>query len=181
MSDSKPIERTTIITGDITTQKVTALVNAANQSLLGGGGVDGAIHRAAGHQLLKECKAIRSEKLPEGLPTGEAVLTKGYELPATYVIHTVGPVWHGGNQQEARLLANCYQNCLQIAKDRKFNSIAFPAISTGVYRYPKRAAAKIAFETTVGFLKQHEFPQAVLFVVIGDNISIYRELQQTYG
>jgi len=181
MNHFKPIDRLEIIAGDITQQAMDAIVNAANQSLLGGGGVDGAIHRAAGPQLLAECQAIRNEKLPDGLPTGEAVLTKGYQLPAEYVIHTVGPVWHGGDQQEARLLANCYHNCLQIAYDRELNSIAFPAISTGVYRYPKKEAAEIAFRTTLNFLKKHKFPRKVLFVVIGDNVSIYRQLQQTYS
>lgn len=167
-----------IITGDITALKVDAIVNAANSSLMGGGGVDGAIHRAAGPELLAECRQIRKTKLPQGLPTGEAVLTKGYHLPAKYVIHTVGPVWHGGTRNESAKLATAYRNCLQIAAEKQLPTIAFPAISTGVYGYPLQAAAAIAFREVENFLRKHEYPQKVFFSVIGSNVDIYRQRMQ---
>ncbi|HQQ85807.1 MAG TPA: macro domain-containing protein, partial [Candidatus Marinimicrobia bacterium] len=129
----RPFERIQLVSGDITREKCDAIVNAANRSLLGGWGVDGAIHRAAGPRLLEECRRIREQLLPDGLPTGEAILTAGYDLLARFVIHTVGPVWHGGNHDEDELLAACYRNVLRLAAENKFDVIAIPAISTGAY------------------------------------------------
>lgn len=139
--------RLAVVQGDITEEKAGAIVNAANNSLLGGAGVDGAIHRAAGRQLLEECRGLG------GCPTGEAKITRGYNLPATWVIHTVGPVWSGGSQGEADLLANCYQRCLALAKEYNLQTIAFPAISTGAYRFPMELATRIAVREVSNFLK----------------------------
>lgn len=159
-----------VIKADITSLKVDAVVNAANKSLLGGGGVDGAIHRAAGSKLLEECKEIG------GCPTGEARITRGYDLFAPYVIHTVGPVWHGGYRNEEKLLQNTYLNSLKLANKHKLNSIAFPNISTGVYGFPKIAASKIAIETVTHFLSKNKFPKEVIFVCFDEeNYDIYNE------
>jgi O-acetyl-ADP-ribose deacetylase (regulator of RNase III) len=150
--------RISLESGDITRLAVAAIVNAANASLLGGGGVDGAIHRAAGPQLLAECRTLG------GCPPGEARLTRGYRLPAVYVIHTVGPVWRGGAAGEPEILAGCYQSCLAIARERRFAAIAFPAIATGVYGFPREAAACIAVAQVTAHLATHDKPESVIFV-----------------
>ncbi len=160
-----------LVKGDITLMDVDAIVNAANESLLGGGGVDGAIHRAAGPQLLAECRTLG------GCPTGEARITRGYNLKARYIIHTVGPVWHGGSRGEAKLLASAYWNSLQLAADYSLKSIAFPNISTGVYGYPKREAAEIATRTVNEFKQQNLHPERVVFVSFDDDsYQIYKEM-----
>ena len=162
-------QRIEIRQGDITKLAVDAIVNAANTSLLGGGGVDGVIHRVAGPELLAECKTIG------GCPTGEARLTNGYKLPARYVIHTVGPVYRG-RSQDSRLLSSCYRESLTLADTRGAHSIAFPAISCGVYGYPVADACRIAVDTTVSFLKDHEQIQRVIFILFSnENRKIYEE------
>jgi O-acetyl-ADP-ribose deacetylase (regulator of RNase III) len=164
-------QRIELIKGDITALQVDAIVNAANSSLLGGGGVDGAIHRAAGPELLDECLKL------EGCSAGEAKLTKGYNLRAGYIIHTVGPVWQGGMNDEHALLAACYQNSLRIAGEKQFKTIAFPGISTGVYGFPKDQAALIAITETKRFLKKYDCPEVVTFVAFDDeNFNIYKKL-----
>ena len=160
MSDSK----LTLLRGDITKLAVDAIVNAANTTLLGGGGVDGAIHRAAGPELLAECKTLG------GCRPGEAKITRGYALPARHVIHTVGPVWSGGNRGEPETLANCYRNSLRVAVENSVRTIAFPAISCGAYRYPIADAARIAVETTRDFLRDNDSITSVTFVVSTDEI-----------
>ena len=144
--------RVTIVVGDITKQDVEAIVNAANSSLLGGGGVDGAIHRAGGPTILEECREVRRTRFPQGLPTGEAVVTTGGNLPALYVIHTVGPIYGEDRGQEAELLANCYHNSLTLAVEKNVTSLAFPSIATGVYGYPLAEAAEISSRTIENFL-----------------------------
>ncbi len=164
-------KRIILVKSDITTLRVDAIVNAANNSLLGGGGVDGTIHRAAGHALLEECRTLN------GCPTGQAKITKGYLLPARHVIHTVGPVWHGGKNHEEGLLAACYRNSLQLAVANKLKSIAFPNISTGVYGFPIVPAAKIAIREVKEFLKNNESFEKVVFSCYDyDNYELYKEL-----
>ncbi len=144
--------RVVVLTGDLTSQQVSAIVNAANSTLLGGGGVDGAIHRAGGPQILAECRELRRTQYPRGLPTGEAVITSGGLLPAAHVIHTVGPIYGRHDGQEAELLKRCYQNSLRLATERELASIAFPAISTGAYGYPREEAARVSSEAVAEFL-----------------------------
>ena len=151
-------ERIQLLDADITTLQVDAIVNAANNTLLGGGGVDGAIHRAAGAGLLEECRSLN------GCATGEAKITKGHNLPAQYVIHTVGPVWQGGSSREEDLLASCYRKCFKLARENNLRSIAFPAISSGVYGFPKKKAALIAVRETQKALSDYGELERVLFV-----------------
>jgi O-acetyl-ADP-ribose deacetylase (regulator of RNase III) len=162
-------ERVQIVEGDITKQQVDAIVNAANTSLLGGGGVDGAIHRAAGPELLEETRQIG------GCPTGEARVSKGYRLPAKWVIHTVGPVWKGGHKNEEYLLSSCYRNSLQAAQDLGVKTIAFPSISTGAYGFPLERATEIAMGVVKDFLETDETLTQVLFVCFGEKaLNTYR-------
>jgi O-acetyl-ADP-ribose deacetylase (regulator of RNase III) len=156
------MKRIEIIQGDITKMQVDTIVNAANSSLLGGGGVDGAIHRAGGSAILEECKQIRAKQ--DGCPTGEAVITGAGKLSAKFVIHTVGPVWNGGQRNEPQKLANCYRNSLLLAVENGCKTIAFPNISTGVYGYPKEEAATIAFQAVADFLSGNNTLEKVIFV-----------------
>jgi O-acetyl-ADP-ribose deacetylase (regulator of RNase III) len=166
-------ERILIRKADITTLAVDAIVNAANTTLLGGGGVDGAIHRAAGPELYEECAGLG------GCPTGQAKLTKGYRLPARYVIHTVGPVWTGGDRGEAELLASCYRSCFAIARERGVRTIAFPAISCGVYRFPVEQAVEIAVRETRAELERNSAIELVIFACFGDEV--YRAYVREVG
>lgn len=156
--------RVLVVVGDITRQDVTAIVNAANWTLLGGGGVDGAIHRAGGPQILKECQEIRKTVYPNGLPTGQAVITSGANLTAKYVIHTVGPIYGRDPARESELLAACYQNSLLLASQHQVSSIAFPSISTGAFGYPKTDAARIASKTIKEYLAADELIKQVRLV-----------------
>jgi O-acetyl-ADP-ribose deacetylase (regulator of RNase III) len=161
------MDKIEIIQGDITKIKVDAIVNAANSSLLGGGGVDGAIHRAGGPAILEDCMKIRAKQ--GGCKTGEAVITGAGNLPARYVIHTVGPVWNGGQKGEPEKLANCYLNSLRLAVENNCKTVAFPNISTGVYGYPKEEAAKIAYQTVVNFLACNEQIEKIIFVCFDED------------
>jgi len=168
MNPTNPKDRLEVRQGDITALAVDAIVNAANRSLLGGGGVDGAIHRAAGPDLLAECRTLG------GCPTGEARITKGYRLPARYVIHTVGPVYRG-RPEDRRLLADCYTNSLNLAGEKGVRSLAFPAISCGVYGYPMEDACQIAVDTCSAYLAAHDLPEKVIFVLFSaDALDVYR-------
>ena len=164
-------KRVELIKGDITDLNVDAIVNAANNSLLGGGGVDGAIHKAAGPDLYKECESLK------GCTTGQEKITKGYKLKAKHIIHTVGPLWYGGYRDEPDLLASCYQSTLSLAKENKIKTIAFPGISTGVYGFPKDLAAIIAINETKRFINKHPYPRKVIFVAYDDDsFETYRKL-----
>ncbi len=164
-------KRIELIKGDITTLSVDAIVNAANKKLLGGGGVDGAIHTAAGPDLLEECRNLN------GCETGKAKITRGYLLKAKHVIHAVGPVWYGGHRDETEMLASCYKSSLEIARDNKIKTLAFPGISTGVYGFPKDLAALIAVNETRRFLQKNKYPEKVTFVTFSDeHFESYRKL-----
>jgi O-acetyl-ADP-ribose deacetylase len=164
-----------VIKGDITMITADAIVNAANTSLLGGGGVDGAIHRKGGPKILEECMQIRNKQ--GGCPVGEAVITTGGNLPAQYVIHTVGPVWHGGDKNENELLASAYRNSLKLAEQHNLRKIAFPNISTGIYGFPKRPAAEIAVSTVEQFMQSAKVVKEVIFVCYDEeNFNLYQQL-----
>ena len=172
MSSGEPsIDKIEILRGDITKLEVDAIVNAANATLLGGGGVDGAIHRAAGSELLAECRTLG------GCEPGQAKITGAYRLPARFVIHTVGPIWHGGKHGEERTLADCYRNSLKLAVENEIKTIAFPAISCGAYGYPIEEAAQIAFKTTRDFLATNDEIKKAIFVVWGEDVyDAYRQI-----
>ena len=163
--------RLSLVQGDITKLRVDAIVNAANTTLLGGGGVDGAIHRAAGPELLNECRKLG------GCPTGDAKITGGHKLPSQFVIHTVGPVWNGGKHSEDELLRRCYLRSLELAQEKAVKTIAFPCISTGVYHFPMERASRIAIETVSTFLEKSAFPEKVIFCCFSAaDLEVYRKL-----
>ena len=164
-----------VLQGDITKLEVDAIVNAANKSLLGGGGVDGAIHRAAGRSLLEECKTLN------GCETGQSKITKGYNLPAKYVIHTVGPIWSGGNKQERELLKSCYYTALELARENNIKTIAFPSVSCGVYRFPIEEACQIAISTVKEYLNNYDGFEKVIFINPSEDIvEIYKKILTNY-
>jgi O-acetyl-ADP-ribose deacetylase (regulator of RNase III) len=154
-----------LVKGDITNMETDAVVNAANSSLMGGGGVDGAIHRRGGHKILEECKKVRATTWPQGLPTGKAVITGAGNLKARHIIHTVGPIYRGGNQGEAKLLEQAYRNSLKLAASKGLKSVAFPSISTGAYGYPIEEACHIALKTVKNFLEKEDYLNEVVFVL----------------
>ncbi len=166
-----------IIQGDLTEQEVDAIVNAANPSLMGGGGVDGAIHRKGGPKILEECKKIRATLYPNGLPTGKAVITSGGNLKAKYVIHTVGPIWRGGNEGEPELLAEAYKNSLKLAVEKGLKTIAFPSISTGAYGYPIEKASKVALKAIKDFLEKESSHLKEVRIVLfkEEDLKVYEE------
>jgi O-acetyl-ADP-ribose deacetylase len=179
MSSSFLNGRVSVVVGDITKQDTDAIVNAANASLMGGGGVDGAIHRAGGDEILEECKEIRRTRFPNGLPTGEAVITTGGKLPALYVIHTVGPIYGQHDGKEAELLANCYHNSLTLAVEKNLSSITFPAISTGVFGYPQAEAAKVASKTIENFLStDHQLTEVRLVFFQEPDAEVFLQNQE---
>ena len=162
-------ERISVLVGDITTRAVDAIVNAANSSLMGGGGVDGAIHRRGGPAILEECKDIRRHQYPQGLPPGKAVITTGGDLPASHVIHTVGPVWKGGHAGEREILAEAYTSCLILAAQTGIHTIAFPAISTGIYGFPKDLAARLSIKIVSEFLDAKSLPREVELIFFAES------------
>ena len=164
-----------IVQGDITVQDTDAIVNATNSSLLGGGGVDGAIHRRGGPSILEECRKIRNTEWKDGLPTGKAVITTGGKLKARYVIHTVGPIWEGGHSNEPELLADCYRNCLDLAKSKGLKSISFPSISTGAYGYPIEQACRIALKTVYDLIGKNSIEQISFVLFSQGDLRTYEE------
>jgi O-acetyl-ADP-ribose deacetylase (regulator of RNase III) len=171
MSDEFKVGKATVrlVRGDITEMETDAIVNAANSSLMGGGGVDGAIHRRGGPKILEECKRIRATEWPQGLPTGKAVITSGGNLKAKHVIHTVGPVWRGGNHGEPELLAQAYQNSLRLAVAEGLKTVAFPSISTGAYGYPVEDACRVALKAVKTFLEKEDNLDEVVFVLFSEH------------
>jgi O-acetyl-ADP-ribose deacetylase (regulator of RNase III) len=166
-----------LVQGDITEQETDAIVNAANPTLMGGGGVDGAIHRKGGPKILEECKEIRATEHPKGLPTGKAVITSGGNLKAKHVIHTVGPVWRGGRSGEPELLADAYRNSLKLAVSKGLKTIAFPSISTGAYGYPIEKASQVAISTVKDFLEKEDALDMVVFVLFSKrDFEIYKDV-----
>ncbi len=165
-----------VVRGDITDQDVDALVNAANSSLMGGGGVDGSIHRRGGRQIVEECRRIRERDWPDGLPPGKAVITTGGQLKARHVIHTVGPFWAGGGKREPEVLAECYRNSLEVAVDHGLRSVAFPSISTGAYGYPITEASRVALGTVRKYVEKEGRPEEVTFVLFSEgDLRVYLE------